>query len=211
MERELDRSEHQRVANAIRAAERRTLGEIYCVLARSSGDYFYQAGFAVLCAMLLVDVAVSIVLDHFWITARLPIFALIEALAAFAALIVLWAFPAARIHLVPNAVRYRVAHDNALRQFLARNVHSTTERTGVMIFVSLAEHYATVIADEGIHAKVPETEWSDIVEALTTDARNGQLAEGYVRAIESAGALLATHFPPRAGQPNELEDHLAEI
>ena len=59
-----------------------------------------------------------------------------------------------RIHLVPRRQRYRHAHDNAMKQFLARNVHLTTARTGVLLFVSLAERYAEVVADAGINSQV---------------------------------------------------------
>ena len=38
----------------------------------------------------------------------------------------------------------------AAEQFIAKNLHLTRERTGVMIFVSLGERMAELIADEGI-------------------------------------------------------------
>ena len=74
---------------------------------------------------------------------------------------------------VPRRLRYRRAHDNALKQFLARNVHITTARTGVLIFVSLAERYAEVVADSGINAKVPQETWNDIVADLVAHAQPG--------------------------------------
>jgi putative membrane protein len=211
MTKQLSEVDHRRVADAIRAAEKGTSGEIYCVLARQSGDYFYPAAFAVLCAMVVVDLLAALAIDRLWLAIPLPWFAAAEACAAVAVLAMLWFFPAFRIHLVPRHVRFRGAHDNALRQFLARNVHRTGGRTGVLIFVSLAEHYATVIADEGIDAKVPEEAWTQIVNDLVAHARADRLAEGYLDAIRSAGALLAQHFPSAPSDRNELDDHLAEI
>jgi putative membrane protein len=90
-------------------------------------------------------------------------------------------------------VRYRRAHENALKQFLARNVHVTAERTGVLIFVSLAEHYAEVVADSGINAKVQQKDWDDVIRDLTNAAARNALADGFVVAITAVGKHLAVH------------------
>ena len=121
----------------------------------------------------------------------------------------LW--PSLRIRLVSKRMRYRRAHENAVRQFLARNIHLTKARTGVLVFVSLAERYAEIVADEGIDAKVPQEAWNGIVARLLEDARAGRLTEGYETAIAAVGALLAEHFPRRADDANELDAHLVEI
>ena len=76
-----------------------------------------------------------------------------------------------RIHLVPLRQRYRHAHDNAMKQFLSRNIHLTTARTGVMLFVSLAERYAEVVADAGINSRVPQETWDGVVAGLVAHAR----------------------------------------
>ena len=63
----------------------------------------------------------------------------------------------------PRGVRYRIvprgdararAHQEALRQFGAHGLQHTERRTGVLIFVSVAERYAEMIADAGIARKV---------------------------------------------------------
>ncbi|TIS50709.1 MAG: TPM domain-containing protein, partial [Mesorhizobium sp.] len=113
--------------------------------------------------------------------------------------------------LVPRRLRYQAAHANAMKQFLARNVHRTSARTGVLIFVSIAEHYAEVVADSGINAKVGQHVWDGVVRELTRHAGDDRLADGFVNAIESVGAVLAEHFPITEGDTNELDDHLVEI
>ncbi len=128
-----------------------------------------------------------------------------------AALALIYALPGLRIRLAPRRWQYMRAHDNALKQFLARNVHLTAERTGVLIFVSLAERYAEIVADAGINAKVPQDMWDSIVAGLIDDARHGRLADGFVTAVAAVGALLAEHFPVRPDDINELDDHLVEI
>ncbi|KAB2668077.1 TPM domain-containing protein [Ochrobactrum sp. LMG 5442] len=203
--------DHARIAEAIRKAEAETSGEIYAVLARSSDDYFFAAGFVATCGILLASVVVAFLAHWYWFDVRLPMFGLAVLAAFLTAMLVLWVFPAIRMLLVPRRIRYRRAHLNALQQFLARNVHITEHRTGILLFVSMAEHYAEVIADAGINARVEQDEWNAIVATLVHHASRAQVAEGFVLAIGQAGLLLETHFPAGADNVNELDDHLIEL
>jgi putative membrane protein len=207
----LSAQEHDRVAAAIRAAEARTSGEIICVLARRSDSYFYPAAFAVMIAMLVISAIAAIVIERLWIDITLFLFAGAQALATFSALVVIWLWPRLRIHLVPRAVRYRRAHHNAVTQFLGRNIHVTENRTGVLVFLSLAERYAEVVADAAISADVPQARWDEIVGDLTGHAARGEIALGFEGAVAAAGEILAAGFPVGRGDTNELDDHLVEI
>lgn len=207
----LSEADHKRIAAAIRRAEANTSGEIYCVLARISDSYFYPSAFIMTLIIAVIGFCLSIALEMYWVSVRLPVFLYAQILATACALLVLTLYPAVRIRLVPKRLRYQRAHAAAIKQFLARNVHVTAERTGVLIFVSLEERYAEVVADSGINGKVPQSAWNGIVGNLTRKAGDGHLADGFVEAIDSVGALLAQHFPPRGDNPNELDDHLIEI
>ena len=203
--------DHARIAAAIRAAERKTDGEIYCVVARTSDGYFYPAAVVAMLGVLLASIAVGFALETWWLSIRLPYFAAVQLLAAVAALVLLWLLPALRIHLVPHRLRFQAAHANAVNQFLSRNVHVTAARTGVLVFVSLAERYAEVIADSGIDSRVGQHVWDDVVRDLTRHAGEGRIADGFIQAIATAGMVLAEHFPASPGDANELDDHLVEI
>ena len=203
--------DHDRISGAIRGAESKTSGEIYCVLARSSSSYFFPSAFVIAVAMLLVSAVLVWVLEWRWYTLDARNLVVAQILAFAAALLVLWLAPWLRIRLVPKRVRYERAHENAIKQFLARNIHLTEARTGVLIFVSLAERYAEVVADSGINAKVDQAEWNGIVAGLTVSAREDRLTDGFVDAVKSVRDLLARHFPWRTDDRNELDDHLVEI
>lgn len=203
--------DHARVAAAIRQAEKETSGEIFCVLARSSDGYFFPAAAILLGAIFAVSLAAALLLEHWWLTIRLPYFVAAQILGALSALLLLWAAPAIRIHFVPLAFRYRRAHDNAIRQFLARNVHLTSGRTGVLLFLSLEERYAEVVADSGINAHVSKETWHGVVRLLVAHAGRDRLADGFCEAVGEVGKLLARHFPHRGVDVNELDDHLVEI
>lgn len=203
--------DRERVAKAVRQAEQGTSGEIFCVLARSSDGYYFPAACFVMIAVLVVGLIVAFFLDHWWYSVRLGEFAALELLGIATWLAVLRLFPDLRVHFVPHSLRRRRAHDNAVRQFLSHNIHVTDARTGVLLFLSLEERYAEIIADSGINAHVPQESWDHIVELLVTHVRQDRLADGFCAAIAEAGGLLARHFPPKPDDRNELDDHLIEI
>jgi putative membrane protein len=207
----LSSEDHARVAEAIRGAEKRTAGEIYCVVARSSDSYFYPAAFTLALAMLAIGLVVAFLLEYWWYDLRMHVFVAAQMLAFCCALLVISLFPRLRVYLVPRRLKYRQAHANAVKQFLARNVHLTTARTGVLLFVSLAERYAEVVADAGINQKVSQETWDGVVLQLVEGAREIRLASGFVTAIGTVGALLSEHFPVSENDVNELDDHLVEI
>lgn len=207
----LSPDEHARITAAIKEAETRTSGEIFCVLAGTSDSYFFPAAFTATIAILVLSAVVAAVFHYWWMDIRPLVFVAAQLAAMATAVLVIAVFPSLRVRLVPKRVRYRRAHGNALRQFLARNIHVTESRTGALIFVSLAERYAEVVADAGINSRVDQSTWDETVAALVRQAAAARLADGFVEAVGRVGAVLAEHFPPSAQNPNELDDHLAEI
>ena len=211
MPRAMTPEEHTRIADAVQAAEAETSGEIYCVVARASDSYFFPAAFMVTLGIVVISLVVAYLLDLWWYDLPPMNLVVAQLIAIACALLVLGFFPTLRIHLVPLRQRYRHAHDNAMKQFLSRNIHLTNARTGVLLFVSLAERYAEVVADAGINSRVPQETWDGVVAGLIAHARRGAVADGFVEAIGTVGALLAEHFPVTAGDLNELDDHVVEI
>jgi len=198
----LSDGDRARIRDAIVAAEARTSGEIFTVVARISDDYrFIPTLWATLAAL-----AVPLPLVWFTVLPAGQIY-LIQ-LAVFIALALLFSLPPLRLWLVPRFVKERRAHALALQQFLAHGLHLTEERTGILIFVSLGERYAEIVADTGIDEKVEKTIWKESVEGLVAEIRRGRLADGLVATIGHLGAVLAAHFPPRPRDVNELSDDL---
>src|SRR5262249_51460158 len=95
-----------------------------------------------------------------------------------AAMILSWS--PLRIALVPRAVRRARAHRAAIEQFFLRGLANTRHRCGVLIFASMAEHYARIVADQGIASKVGQADWQAAVDALIGEMRNGKVAPGFV-------------------------------
>ena len=98
-----------------------------------------------------------------------------------------------------------------MRQFLAQGLHLTARRTGVLVFVSVAEHHAEIVADESISAKVMPAVWQAAVDAATAAIAEGRFADGLIAAVERCGAVLGEHFPPGAINRNELPNKVVEL
>lgn len=195
-------ADQARIRGVITATEAATAGEIVAVVAGRSDSYLHVPFLVAALAALLVPLPLIYLT---WIT--LPwIYAL--QLFVFAVLVVLVWPIGVRIWFVPASVRHDNAHRRAVEQFLIRNLHTTSGRTGVLIFVSLAERHAEILPDQGIDAKVPEGTWQQIVDDLTASIGQGRAADGFVAAIEACGKHLAAHFPPGSADPNERPDHL---
>jgi putative membrane protein len=95
-----------------------------------------------------------------------------------------------------------------MEQFSIRGIARKKDRSGILIFVSLAEHYARIIADEGIVAHVPQSEWQGAVDALVAHMRDGRVADGFIAAINACGTVLTTHFPRAKMSRDELPDRI---
>lgn len=195
------KDDYQAVADAIREAEKNTSGQIVCVLAHASSRY---AHIPVLWAIALALFVPWPLIDFTQLSVQ-RIF-LIQ-LAVFIGAGLLFSWMPLRLLLVPRALQRARAHRAAIEQFVIRSISRTRNRTGVLIFVSLAEHYARIIADEGIAAKVPAVEWQAAIDALTAHMRDNRIAAGFTAAIARCGEVLARHAPPD-GSPNELPDRL---
>ncbi len=204
-------NDRQRITQAIRAAERRTNGEIFAVVARCSDDYFYVAGFVIVIWTLLIWAALVFAAWFSGLNVSLWVVIAAQLVSVALSLVILRLLPDLRIWLVPKRVAFRRASAEAARQFLAHGMQSTANRTGILIYVSLAEHYAEVVADSGIAGVVDQGQWNGIVTDLVANAGRGDVAEGFLIAIDRAAGLLSLHFPPVQGQENEVDDHLVEL
>jgi putative membrane protein len=118
--------------------------------------------------------------------------------------------PRVRTALIPRATRRALAHRAAMEQFVIRGIARKKERTGILIFVSLAERYARIIADEGIAARVPQSHWQGAIDMLVGRMRHGHIADGFIAAIERCGNVLAAHFPPPAGEAGKERSELPD-
>lgn len=202
---QLTDADRARIAEAIRAAETQTSGEIYCVIARASSDYrLVPLAWAALIALL---VPLPLIYLTYWPAVVIYVIQLVT----FAVVLIGLSHPSIRFKIVPPRTKRDRAHAEAVRQFFARGLQNTARRTGVLIFVSVAERYAEILADAGIDQKVGPQTWDDAVAALIGGIKRGRAADGFVDAINRCTAVLALHFPPGAINRDELPNAIIEL
>ena len=198
-------AERGRVAAAIRDAESRTAGEIVVVVAARASAYRSMP----LLYSLIGGLAMPWPL--IWLTelsaTRIFAIQLVTALG----LLILLSLPQRRFAFVPPFIRRARCREAAAREFLARGLTRTRERTGVLIYVAAAEHYAEVVADSGIADHVDEQVWRDTITELIEAIRRERAAEGLVAAVYRIGEILAQHAPIRAADTNELPNKVILI
>jgi uncharacterized membrane protein len=97
-------------------------------------------------------------------------------------------------------------HNRAIDIFSNLRVWDTEENSGVLIYLLLADREVHIIADRGIAKQVSQTEWDAVAHAMQKAFRSGQYRNGALEGIEQITKILATYFPPREDNPNELSN-----
>jgi putative membrane protein len=220
----LTEADHARVTAAVSAAELTTDGEIVTVVAGRSDAYHDVAlHWAVLAMLFVLALLAWQPAPVEWLHALLIdawsetpprwylTFALILMAATFLAVRVLLALDVLRIALTPGATKTRRVHARAMTLFRTAAEKRTKAATGVLLYLSLAEHRAEIIADESIHSKVSPEVWGEAMAALIADVKQGHIGAGMAEAVNQIGKVLAEHFPRSEGDTNELPDRLIEL
>jgi putative membrane protein len=218
-------ADHRIVTDAVARAEAHTDAEIVTIVARRS-DAYHDVGlhWAILCAFLVPAIA-AIFPAHYegaliWLlgewTHELPLrmlllFLLGHMILKFLAVRYLLAIPALRMFFTPGATKSRRVRRRALLLFRTAAEARTARLTGVLLYLSLDEHRAELVADEAIASKVAPEVWGEAMVALVDEVRAGRIAQGMALAIEKAGVILAEHCPKSSNNPNELPDRLIEL
>ncbi|MFV0278819.1 MAG: TPM domain-containing protein [Parahaliea sp.] len=109
--------------------------------------------------------------------------------------------------LGPGAVlRGITPRERAVEAFSNLHVWDTTANNGVLIYLLLAERDIEIVADRGYNGKVSNAQWQAVCSAMEAAFRQGDYEQGALAGIAAVGTLLREHFPPHAGDGNELPD-----
>ncbi|MFT6275904.1 MAG: putative membrane protein [Halioglobus sp.] len=201
----LNQQQLDKVAASIRSVESQTDAELVTVLAKQADNYYYIP--TLWAAMTALLIPLLLTLTPFWLEGN---DLLVAQWVTFIVVASVFRIPAIMMRLVPKRVKHWRASSLARRQFLENNLHHTHGGTGLLIFVSAAEHYVEIIADRGISQYVDDSHWQRIINDFTTQLIMGNADQGFVDCIEQCGKLL-TEFVPASREKNELPNHLILI
>ena len=225
MIRQLSDADHEKVSAAVTAAEAHSSGEIVVVATPISDPYHDVALhwalvplFAVLAWAAWRPTALVWWYDFLLGGSQpdptqsqlLTLLMFFAALKFIVALLILKWMPL-RLFLTPAATKHRRVRRRALAIFQAAAARRTTGRTGILIYLSLAERRAEIVADEAILKVTDEHTWGEAMVALLTYVRQGHVGDGIVAAVERVGVVLSEHFPRSAADSNEIPDELIEL
>ncbi len=214
-----------KVAAAVGAAEAHANAEIVTVVTRTSDAYAdialawsaLAAGLVLLAITLTprfylaqVDGLLGL-WDHHWSLRETLECALFAVSIAFGALWAIQLSHPLRLLLTPARIKAARVRGRAQIAFRLAAQGRTKGATGVVIYLSMAERRAEIVADAAIAAKVAPEVWGDAMHAMLAEIRAGRIGDGIVAGVTQVGTILAAHFP-RDGRPvNELPDGPIEL
>ena len=225
MGRYLNEAQHAIVSDAVAKAEEHTSGEIVTVLAdRSDGYTDVVLVYAVALAFTAMSLFAAVprpFLDlwdrlvggwtHDWTTGQLASMTITLGLLTFALAWLLFAWDPLRFALAPSPIKQARVREAAVRHFKVGAERRTHGRTGVLLYLSMREHRAEIVADEPIAVMVEAEVWGEAMADMLEQICEGHLAEGLAAGVRDVGAILSQHFPRAEDDENELPDRLIEV
>ena len=219
---QLSEADHEKVSVAIAAAEARSAGEIVAVATPISDSYHDVALHWAVAALVLVLAWAAwrpdwlewwyLVLTGGWhpdpTFGELLTFLMILAVLKFTAVLLILRYMPLRLALTPSGTKHRRVRRRAVSVFRAAAERRTEGRTGILIYLSMAERRAEIVADDAITSVTDDETWGEAMTALLMHVKQGQVADGIVAAIQRVGDVLAEHFPRSADDVNEIPDKL---
>lgn len=214
-----------RVGAAVSAVESRTAGEVVTIVTDQSDSYAEVALLWSILVAFLALAALAIAPEFYlgiydrltggwmqeWHPRGIFAVALVVASLKFAGMWLLQLWRPLRLLLVPGMVKHERVRARAITCFKVGAERRTHGRTGILIYLSMAEHRAEIVADEAIASKVAPEVWGEAMAAMLAHLREGRIADGMIAAIGKVGEVLAEHFPIAEGDTNELPDRLIEV
>ncbi|PKB24845.1 putative membrane protein [Novosphingobium kunmingense] len=218
-------ADHALISSAVEAAERKSSGEIVTIVSGQSDDYFDVAlawsALAAMTALMVVSLLPTFYLgvidrllghwSHEWTPQQALVLAACIAMAKFVGMLVLQLWRPLRLFLIPRFVSNPRVRARAVTLFRVGAERRTTGRTGILVYLSLAEHRAEIVADEAIASKVSPEVWGEAMAAMLVELRAGRIAAGMAAAVTKVGEVLALHLPRADDDSNELPDRLIEV
>jgi putative membrane protein len=221
----LSEADHALVTAAVSRAEKLSDGEIVTIVTGQSDSYDDVGLHYAVLAMLLVPTMLALLPQSFldWVMGLalgwnaviawevLMGFMLVKLAIVFLVVRYTLAYRPLRMALTPRATKTRRVRRRAIELFRAGTEKRTTGRTGILLYLSLLEHRAEIVADKAINDVVDGDVWGEAMAILVENMKAGRPGEGMAKAVEAIGIVLARHFPRTVGDTNELPDRLIEL
>ncbi|WP_274585354.1 TPM domain-containing protein [Neisseria leonii] len=88
-------------------------------------------------------------------------------------------------------------------------VWDTEHNSGVLVYVSFADHAVEIVADRGIGGKAADAEWQAACNVMLRAFRRGDYIEGLKLGLIEVDAILQRHLPcDGSARPDELPNEV---
>lgn len=201
----LDEKGDKALAKAIAAVEARSRAEVVVVVRPVAGGYL---GEDMILGCAVAFIGLWNLLHAPW---ELPPFVyVLQPMLTIAAVVgLLRVLPILRRPFISDARRHAAVHEAAAATFFHKHIGTTSERTGVLVFVALFEQRIEILADSGITSSVPKSDWREAAGLLEGVFHDGGGAVELAERIETAlDPRLERWCQPRAEHLNELPDDI---
>ena len=223
---QLSEADHKLVTTAVSEAEKSTDGEIVTIVTDLS-DKYHDAGLQWAIGITFLFLSSLAVFPAFYQSILIGLFGgweqdfttvgqqmavlFVASVVLFLVARYIFAWMPLRLLVTPKSTKQRRVRKRAIDFFKVGAERRTMGLTGILIYVSLKEHRAEIVADEAIAEKVSPEVWGQAMVALIDEVRAGRPGEGMAAAVRQIGIVLTEHFPKTDNNPNELPDRLIEI
>lgn len=202
----LDADARHRIGELVRAIEARTSAEIV-VTVRLRSAVYREVDLAVGSALGLAALLIYVFYPVTFVDDLAP--------AAIASCYLAGALLTASVHALKRPLlsrgRRRAAVATAARAaFVDQGVGATRARTGILVYVSLFEREAEIVADGGVDVAAMGDAWGSATAAVEAAVRGPADLPAFVAAMKKLGEALAEALPAGDDDVNELPDELTD-
>jgi putative membrane protein len=192
------------LTGAVRTVEAASSAELVIAVRPSSGYYLHAD---LLAGLVFAFAALAFLLYSPW-EFGLAWFVVDPLFAAAVGVLLAPRLPGLRRLLTPLAVRRRQAETAARSAFVEKKVHRTSGRTGILLYISLLEREAVLVADTGVEAVTASESWKAAAAAIEEAVRRGEDGAAVARRVEALAGVLSPVLVRSADDVDEIADEV---
>jgi uncharacterized membrane protein len=174
---------------AIAAAEAESAITVKAILAPASCRY---TGWVAICAF--ITALLTSILSLFFIAGLTPTRLMLIELGTLLGTSLLYEIPWIKLLIVPNRIEKQAVWRQARLHFADIKIRAATDNPLLLFYCSHAEHYAEILVDERIGARVPNEVWQTILDGFRPHMRRRDIGAAFLHVVEQSRSVLQEHF-----------------
>jgi len=200
--------EQQKICQAVHDAETKTSGELVPMLVCESHSYPLAAvRGGSLTALILATLLTAPVAGMFWLgSSNMWVFIGLFFPVYWLANVLINYYPVLKRPFLFSDETEIEVQKAAFAAFFEEQLFKTKDANGILIYISLLEHRAWILADSGINDRIEPEQWDAALQLITRGIKDGSACDALCEAIEMVGNILEREFPVQSDDQNELHD-----